>query len=118
VDKSTQSAAVTLLSPDTEFGSSADIVIASEDSGLAYTLLAEADIFGYVWCAQLDRALSRLDSQIVDAVSALRHGDYVGRAVAGPPILDRSDPRWNFKLHELTRLQNLSADCTRQLLES
>jgi hypothetical protein len=50
---------VTLLSPDMEFGGSADIVIASEDSGLAYTLIAESDVFGYVWCAQLDRALSR-----------------------------------------------------------
>lgn len=101
-----------------EFGGSADIVIASEDSGLAYTLLAESDIFGYVWCTQLDRALARVDSRIVDAVSALRECDDVGCAVAGPPILERSDPRWNFKLQELARLQSLSADCTRQLVES
>ncbi len=118
VDESTQSATVTLLTPDVEFGASADIVIGPEDSGLAYTLLAESDIFGYVWCTQLDRVLARLDSKIVDAVSALRQGDYVGSAVAGPPILERRDPRWNFKLHELARLQNLSADCTRQLLGS
>lgn len=118
VDESTQSAAVTLLSPDMELGGSADAVIAPDDSGLAYALLAESDIFGYVWTSQLDRALARLDGQIVDANSALRNGDYVGRAVGGPPILERSDPRWNFKLHELERLQSLSADCTRQLMES
>ncbi len=118
VDESTQSAAVTLLSPDMEFGASTDIVIATEDSGLAYELLAESDIFGYVWTTQLDRPLARLDQQIVDAVSALRQGDYVGRTIAGPPILDRSGPRWDFKLHELARLQSLSADCTHRLLES
>ena len=117
VDESTQSAAVTLLSPDLELGANTDIVITSEDSGLAYALLAESDIFGYVWSAQLDRTLAQVGGQIVDAISALRQGDYVGCSVAGPPVLDRSDPRWNFKLTELERLRELTAHCTRQLVD-
>lgn len=117
VDESTQSVAVTLLSPDMELGGSADIVITREDSGLAYELLAESDVFGYVWRVQLDRVLGCVDQQVVDAISALRQDDWVGRPVAGPPILERSDPRWSFKLSELERLQALTAHCSRQLVD-
>lgn len=116
VDESTQSAAVTLLSPDMELGGNTDIVISPEDSGLAYALLAESDIFGYVWSAQLDRTLTQVSGQIVDAISELRQGNYAGYT-AGPPVLDRSDPRWNFKLSELERLQGITSHCTRQLVD-
>lgn len=107
-DETTQSVTVTLLSPDVEFGSSADLVLSGEEIGRMYDLLAESDIFGYMWVVQLDRRIGRVDAQVLEALSALREEDVVDRPVAGPPVVDRSDPRWNFKLQELKRLQQLS----------
>jgi hypothetical protein len=117
VDASAQSAEVTLLSPDMELGGNTDIVIGPEDSGLAYALLAESDIFGYVWSAQLDRALAHVSGPLVAAISALRQGNCVDKQVGGPPILERGDPRWEFKLSELERLQGITAHCTGQLVD-
>lgn len=116
-DETTQSVTVTLLSPDVEFGSSADLLLSGEEIGRTYDLLAEADIFGYMWVVQLDRRIGRVDAQVLEALSALREEDVVDRSVAGPPVLDRSDPRWKFKLQELTRLHSLTADCTRELID-
>jgi len=116
-DKTTQSVTVTLLSPDVEFGSSADLVLSGEEIGRTYDLLAESDIFGYMWVVQLDRCIGRIDAQVLEALSALRDEDVVERPVAGPPVVDRSDPRWNFKIHELKRLQRLTTDCTRELID-
>ena len=116
-DETTQSVTVTLLSPDVEFGSSTDLVLSGEEFGRTYDLLAESDIFGYTWVVQLDRRIGRVDTQVLEALSALREEDAVDRPVAGPPVVDRSDPRWRFKLHELKRLQSITADCTRELID-
>ncbi|MGV0813733.1 hypothetical protein ABQF34_17365 [Mycolicibacterium boenickei] len=116
-DDTTQSVTVTLLSPDVEFGSSVDLVLSREEIGRSYDLLAESDIFGYMWVVQLDRRIGRVDAQVLEALSALREDDAVDRPVAGHPVVDRSDPRWKFKLQELKRLQSLTADCTRELID-
>ncbi|WP_194786850.1 hypothetical protein [Mycobacteroides abscessus] len=116
-DETTQSVTVTLLSPDVEFGSSTDLVLSGEEIGRTYDLLAESDIFGYMWVVQLDRRIARVDAQVLEALYALREEDDVNRPVAGPPVVDRSDPRWNFKLQELKRLQRLTTDCTRELID-
>jgi len=116
-DETTQSVTVTLLSPDVEFGSSADLVLSGEEIGRTYDLLAESDIFGYMWVVQLDRRIARVDAQVLEALSALCEEDDVDRPVAGPPVVDRRDPRWNFKLQELKRLQRLTTDCTRELID-
>lgn len=102
------SVAVTLLSPDMELGGCADLVIAREDSGLPYNLIAEADIFGYLGAVQLDHELGRVSERVLAALDSLRNDDPVGLAVAGPPIIQRSDPRWDFKLSELARLHRLT----------
>lgn len=109
-DDSTQSYAVTLLSPDTELGGSADLVIAATDSGLAYDLLVESDIFGYLQGAQIGRKLGQLEPSVLDTLYALRNDDAIDTAVAGPPIYLRDDPRWTFKLAELDRIRMLTAN--------
>ncbi|MFV8053898.1 hypothetical protein [Mycobacterium sp. 48b] len=116
-DETTQSLGVTLLSPDVEFGSSTDLVLSGEEIGRTYDLLAESDIFGYVWVVQLDRRIGRVGAEVLEALAALREDDAVDRPVAGPPVVDRSDPRWNFKLQELKRLQSVTADCTREMID-
>ncbi|KEF96710.1 MULTISPECIES: hypothetical protein [Mycobacterium] len=116
-DEATQSLTVTLLSPDVEFGSSTDLFLSGEEIGRTYDLLAESDVFGYAWVVQLGRRIGRVDTQVLKALSALREEDPVDRPVAGPPVVDRSDPRWKFKLQELKRLQGLTADCTRELID-
>lgn len=117
VDVATQSLTVTLLSPDLELGTSSDLVLRGEEIGRPYGLLAETDVFGYVWLVQLDRQVGRVDAKVLDALSALRDEDAVDRPVAGPPVVERSDPRWNFKLQELERLRVVTANCTRELID-
>lgn len=117
IDEAAQALGVTLLSADVEFGTSADLLLSKHDTGLAYALLAESDVFGYVWVVQLDRKLGCVDAPVLDALSALRDEEPVGHPVAGPPAVQRSDPRWTFKLQELKRLQSLTAHCTRELID-
>ena len=119
-DESTQSPSVTLLSPEMELGGSADLSLAETETGLAYNVLAESDIFSYAWVVQINTArgeLGRVGHEVLASLDALRNGDEVGHEVAGPPIIERSDPRWAFKLSELSRLQALTAATTRQLID-
>lgn len=117
IDDATQSIAVTLLSPDIEFGSSTDLALSGAEIGRTYDLLAESDIFGYAWVVQLDRRVGRVEPSVLRALTALRNDEAIDRPVAGPPVVGRNDPRWNFKLQELKRLQRLTADCTRELID-
>lgn len=119
-DEPTQSLSVTLLSPDIELGGSADLALAVTDTGLPYKVLVESDIFSYAWVAQINPArgeLGRVSDGVLRSLDALRNDDQVGHAVAGPPIIERSDPRWAFKLSELSRLQVLTAECVRSLVD-
>jgi hypothetical protein len=111
-DESTQSLSVTLLSPDMELGGSLDLALDKTETGLAYNVLAESDIFGYAWVAQINSArgeLGRVEQAVITSLDALRNDENVGHALAGPPIIERSDPRWAFKLSELSRLQAVTA---------
>lgn len=117
VDDTTQSVSVTLLSPDVELGTSSDLLLTPGRTGLSYALLAESDIFGYLWFVQLDRALGRVSDAVLRSLAALRDDDAVNHEVAGPPLVEQSDPSWNFKLQELARLRPLTAHCTRELVD-
>ncbi len=110
---------VTLLSPDVCFGSSADIFLPAWMIGRGYDLLAESDIFGYVWTSQLDRYICHVGGRAPEAVASLSAGDAVSWPTGGPPISGRNDPRWQFKLNELRRFQDVSllaSDCVSTLL--
>jgi hypothetical protein len=109
IDDETQSVSVTLLSPDVALGTSIDLRIDPTETGLTYELLAESDIFGYLRFVQLDHTFGRVDDGVLLALAALQDDDVVGHEVGGPPLVERSDPRWSFKLQELSRLQVLTA---------
>jgi len=116
-DEVTQSVTVILLSPDIEFGSSADLLLSSDETGRAYNLLAESDIFGYAWVVQVDRYVGRVGPQVMKVLAVLREGCATTGRLVAPPVVVPDDPRWNFKMRELKRLQAITADCTRELIE-
>lgn len=99
-------AAVTLLSPDLEFGGALDLPLAPADTGAQYGLLVESDLAGYVDPERLGPELGRVATAVLRALQALRDDDVVGWQAAGPPVLDRADPRWRWKLGELGRLRD------------
>lgn len=108
VDDQAGTVVATLLSPDIEFGSSSDLLLPAEETGRSYRLLAECDVFGYLKPTQLDRLIGRVDEQILTAIAAVRAGEAVDHPVGGPAVINRSDPRWGFKIQELGRLQALT----------
>ncbi len=73
--------------------------------------------FGYLWFVQFDRALGRVSHDLLESLAALCDENAVGHPVAGLPLVERSDPRWDFKLQELARLQQLTAHATRELVD-
>ena len=96
-EESTQSLSVTLLSPDMELGKTSwTFALDTTETGLAYNVLAESDIFSYAWVAQINSVrgeLGRVGQAALASLDALRNDERVGHAVAGPPIIERSDPR-------------------------
>lgn len=116
-DNGGRSAAVTLLSPDVQFGTSADILIPA-GAGRPYVLLAQSDVFGWVWTTQLDRQVGSVPDTNLDVLSALRDNDQPAGVTAGPPVLTRDDPRWRFKADELVRLHAVTFACVRELVNN
>lgn len=117
VHPETGSVAVTLLSPDVEFATPADLLLPRAGSLRPYDLLVESDIFGYVWTDQLDRRLGVVDDDLMDDLTAVRLDESTSRGPAGPPLLNRDDPRWAFKEAELARLRVLTPDCAGYLID-
>lgn len=116
----TEAHSVVLLSPDTGLGGDRDLLLWQDDTGLPYALLAETDVFGYLWTVQLDRRLGVVTSDVLQTVAHMQSPepdcpDPDRRA--GPPALTPRDPRWQFKPAELARLTQLSGECTKQLID-
>lgn len=109
IDEATRSASVVLLSPDIQFGSSRDLVLSGQEIGRGYDLLAQCDILGHLRVGQLDRRIGGVDARVAEDLHALRAGEPASRRPAGPPVVERSDPRWAFKVAELNRLSRLHA---------
>lgn len=117
VDTASQSARVVLVTADLEFGGSKDVLLPSDQTGLGYPLLAEVDVFGYVWLVQLESLGISASSEAMSAIRAVEREDYTDHPLGGQPVTRRNDARWSFKKFELERLQALSASCTRQLVD-
>jgi hypothetical protein len=109
-----------LVSPDTDFGGDRDLLLGPTETGLPYDVLVQAELVGYAWTTQLDTVYSVLDDRWVDAVQQLQvddGGTPEPDLRAGPPIVNATDARWQFKLTELSRLQSLTGPCTEQLID-
>ena len=109
---------VVLLTPDIELATDRDVFLPSDATGLPYELAAQTDIFGYVWSVQL-KPIGSVPSELV---RGLFHHNPAEHAIAsefkaGPRLDSPADPRWVNKIAELDRLNAVSGDCTRQLIE-
>lgn len=105
VDEAEQTTTVVLLSPDIELGGSSDLLLEPEETGLAYSILVEADVVGLVPVTLLDRNLGRVGERVVASIMAARSDEEVNYKLAGPAVTQRLDPRWKFKISELRRFQ-------------
>lgn|GEM_PF-3024246 len=109
---------VVLLTPDVELATDKDVYLPPEVTGLPYGLAAQTDVFGYVWNVQL-KTIGSIPSEMVREIfrrnpanDAIPH-----EFRAGPSLDSPSDPRWANKIAELDRLNTVTGDCTRQLIE-
>jgi hypothetical protein len=103
---------VLLLSPDVPLATANDVLLTGSATGLPYELLAQTDVFGYLWHAQLDSTVARLPEALSSQLLT-RATD----VAAGPALKAERDPRWGYKLAELARIQALTGSCTGQLVD-
>ena len=109
---------VVLTTPMTDYATDLDLVLPAAESGLPFSVAAQSDIRGALWVCQLGPRVGAAKDVDLQMLSAL----YRGRVPTeqshkrGLPLLGESDPRWDFKKHEIDDLQRLAADCTADLL--
>ena len=120
-DPQSYSFTVVLLTPDLELATDKDVYLSPESTGLPYALAAQSDVFGYVWNVQL-RAVGSLPREMLRELFPRNSSmDFDSRefreSAAGPPAESPSDPRWANKIAELDRLNAVTGDCTRQLID-
>ena len=83
-----------------------DRILASEDTGLPYTLVVENDVRGYTYTDKIEEIITIVPSTFWDSAP---------RGAEGPhnPL----DARWNFKVAEISRFYRLTSKFLRDLLE-
>ncbi|UXA14087.1 hypothetical protein KXD97_10065 [Mycobacterium sp. SMC-8] len=117
-DPRSYSFTVVLLTPDVELATDKDVYLSVEATGLPYALAAQTDVFGYVWNVQLKTIGSLPGEMVRELFSRNPPMDTIpDEFKAGPPLDSPSDPRWANKIAELDRLNAVTGDCTRQLIE-
>ena len=100
-----------LCGEDWPLATETDAVLEPWQSGCPGRLLVHGDVSAAILNRRLSRVLGAITPEIVERI-VLRglHRDFdthdLGR---GRPILDRDDPRWEWKLEQLTRVRGVRA---------
>jgi len=107
-----------LCSDNLECGTDRDFLFSRNKSTLPFDLLIQTDIVGLLWSVDIDLYIGKVNHlqqmKIADSINEL----YVPlTSNGGLPIRGNTDPRWNWKLSELTIMQNLSKDCMLSMLD-
>jgi hypothetical protein len=112
---------VLLVSPLIEYRTAADCLLAPVATGASMPLLAECDLRGAVWYAQLGAVLGAVEPSLAARLDQVGAGDPPGTldldmSPFGLPVRDERDTRWAWKLAELTVIQYLANECEEWLL--
>lgn len=105
VDRDLAVALVTVLSPEVDMASDADVLVARTESGLSYDLIALPDVSGPAWFVQFGPVLGRIKVGVDDLPTV------------GISLRDELDARWRWKEDELDAFVALTAECRYQLLD-
>jgi hypothetical protein len=118
LDEEDPAATVALLTNELDMATDADVVVPSEATGCPFSLLAETDVVGPVWWAQLRQPVGHVSPEMMEILTdeAAVGPESSAYAAKGLPVLGPSDPRWDFKQSEASDLNALSADRGRDLL--
>ena len=122
VDERLAVAHALMLSPLLEYRTSVDYVLDGASTGAPMPLIAECDLRGAVWFAQLGSCLGQCEPGLamrLDEVGggALPASVGLEQSRFGLPARDDRDPRWSWKLAELEALNALTAECDAWLVD-
>lgn len=120
IDEDSHHATVALLTPDIELAGSRDFLLLGNDTGAGYDLAAQTELVSSVWVVQLDAYIGEAPVEQLNTIHEMvEDGEFSPQRtrLAGPPVVEPNDPRWTFKRTELRRLQTLSSECVRQLID-
>jgi len=122
VDERLAVANVLMLSPLVEYQTSVDYALDQASTGARMPLIAESDLRGAVWFAQLGPSLGHVSPEVAAALDAVGCGASpdetgLGQADFGLPSRDERDTRWGWKLAELDALNVLTSECDEWILD-
>jgi hypothetical protein len=113
-------AEVCLLSNERDMASDFDVLLPRDETGLPFQLIAELDLVSPMYLIQLTDLFGQVESgPFMDGLQLASSGNFsvIKPALRGLPIRGQADPRWAFKENELSALQELSRQCTWDLVE-
>lgn len=120
IDPATRTLAVLLATNETEMATDLDMFIGAEESGAAYDVVVQAELYGHIFPEQLRKLVGKVDEETARmAADSLRSDgeSLAGRPMAGPPLVYADDPRRAFKHEELADLRAVSSECRRLLVD-
>ena len=113
-------AEVCLLSNEVDMMSDFDVLLRRDETGLPFDVVAEFDLTAPVYLIQASNLFARVrPEELLRQLRAASSGDIesIGPGLRGQPIQGPSDPRWEYKERELAALQEISRECSHNLVE-
>ncbi len=112
---------VLLVSPLVEYAAALDYRFEPLAAGGLLPLIAECDVRGAVWYAQLGEVIGRCSAGLARKLDRAGRGELptslgLDQSRFGLPARDERDPRWTWKLTELDSLLQLTGECDESLL--
>ena len=119
-DSTTRTLGVMLATNAVEMATDLDMLIGAAESGAAYDLVVQAELYGQVFPEQLRKLVGKIDEATTLQASESLKSDGASlaeRPMAGPPLVYGDDPRRAFKHEELEDLRAICSECRRFLID-
>lgn len=120
VDRANDVVDIALIHADTEMATDVDVVVPKVDARTQFPVVVQSDLRSAVWRSQVGGLVGRIEpaelEQVNDAFDPVSDGE-PSPYLVGLPLQGTFDGRWEFKRSEGDDLRQLSADCTRALLD-
>ena len=112
VDSDKGSVEIVLVHPYAELATEADLVFSSDETEMAYPIVAQTRVRSVVWINQMLERVGRLSEDALKEFGqvTVAADPFAVSSRTGPPLAGPVDSRWRFKRQEAETLNQLAAD--------